>query len=72
MEETRYRLNRLRDEIDYHLVSTSADQTTRDQLDQFFADQQQIWADVSRQWVEYRRTGDVSQSGIATLPSTGR
>jgi hypothetical protein len=72
MEETRYRLNRLRDEIDYHLVTTSADQTTREEFDQFFADQQQIWADVSRQWVEFRRIGDAYQPGITTPPPTVR
>ncbi|MFI7160473.1 MULTISPECIES: SLATT domain-containing protein [Micromonospora] len=63
MEETRYRLNRLRDEIDYVLVTNPADQVTREQMDRFFADQQQIWADVSRQWVEFRRQGDTQQPG---------
>ncbi|WP_203935003.1 DUF4231 domain-containing protein [Virgisporangium ochraceum] len=72
MEETRYRLNRLRDEIDYHLVATAADETTRENFDQFFADQQQIWADVSRQWVEFRRIGDSFQPGIPASPPTAR
>ncbi|RZU73580.1 hypothetical protein EV384_1991 [Micromonospora kangleipakensis] len=65
MEETRYRLNRLRDEIDYLLVTNPSDQVTRERLDRFFVDQQQIWADVSRQWVEFRRQGDVQQPGSA-------
>ncbi|MGC5288191.1 SLATT domain-containing protein [Micromonospora sp. DT231] len=63
MEETRYRLNRLRDEIDYLLVANPPDGLTREHIDRFFADQQQIWADVSRQWVEFRRQGDAQQLG---------
>jgi uncharacterized protein DUF4231 len=63
MEETRYELNRLRDEIDFVLVTNPPDQVTRDHLDRFFADQQQIWANVSRQWVEFRRQGDARQPG---------
>ncbi|SCG42759.1 DUF4231 domain-containing protein [Micromonospora humi] len=69
MEETRYRLNRLRDEIDYLLVTTSPDKITREHMDRFFADQQQIWADVSRQWVEFRRYGDAQQAAVALLPN---
>ncbi|TYB39864.1 SLATT domain-containing protein [Micromonospora sp. AP08] len=63
MEETRYRLNRLRDEIDYLLVTDPSEQVARERLDGFFTDQQQIWADVSRQWVEFRRQGDAQQPG---------
>ncbi|WP_091414603.1 SLATT domain-containing protein [Micromonospora tulbaghiae] len=63
MEQTRYRLNRLRDEIDYLLVTNPSDEITREHIDRFFADQQQIWADVSRQWVEFRRQGDAQQLG---------
>ncbi len=55
MEESQYRLNRLRDEMDYYLVTTPSAEFSRDMLDRFFADQQAIWRDVSRRWVEFRR-----------------
>ena len=54
MEEAQYRLNRLRDEIDYYLTVTPPDAIEREMLDRFFADQQLIWNDVSRRWVEFR------------------
>ena len=47
MEETQYRLNRLRDEMDYYLTVTPSDAVQREALDRFFAQQQQIWSDVS-------------------------
>jgi hypothetical protein len=70
MEETRYRLNRLRDEIDYLLVTRPSAEVSRDELDRLFADQQQIWADVSRQWVEFRRQGDAQQPGTFPKQNT--
>lgn len=65
MEETQYRLNRLRDEIDYYLTVTPPEAVEQATLDRFFADQQQIWSDVSRRWIEFRsletaRPGDGS------------
>ena len=59
MEETRYELNRLRDEIDYYLVTTGAGDRDQDQLHRFFADQQRIWRAVSQQWREFRATDAV-------------
>lgn len=38
MEETQYRLNRLRDEMDYYLVATPSIEMHKDHLDQFFED----------------------------------
>jgi hypothetical protein len=61
MEEAQYRFNRLRDEIDYYLTPTPPDAVTRDVVDRFFADQQLIWSDVSRRWIEFRSLG-ASQS----------
>jgi hypothetical protein len=55
MEECQYRLNRLRDEIDYYVVLTREADLTREQLDSFFRHQQQIWADVSKRWIEFRK-----------------
>jgi hypothetical protein len=54
MEETQYRLNRLRDEIDYYLAVTPSNAVEREALDRFFSDQQLIWSEVSRRWVEFR------------------
>jgi hypothetical protein len=51
MEETRYRLNRLRDEMDFYLVTTCPAEMTRERLGQFFEDQQNIWAEVSGRWL---------------------
>jgi hypothetical protein len=55
MEEAQYRFNRLRDEIDYHLVSTPSTELRHDHLKQFFAVQQTIWDDVSHRWIEFRK-----------------
>jgi hypothetical protein len=55
MEEAQYRLNRIRDEIDYYLVVTPSADLTKEKLDEFFAEQQAIWRDVSRRWVEFRK-----------------
>lgn len=56
MEETQYRLNRIRDEIDFLLVAGKPEDVTREGLRSFFDEQQVIWADVSRRWIEFRRS----------------
>jgi hypothetical protein len=55
MEEAQYRLNRIRDEIDYYLVVTPSADITKEKLDEFFGEQQAIWSDVSRRWIEFRK-----------------
>jgi hypothetical protein len=60
MEETQYRLNRLRDDMDYYLMVTPSDGVEREKLDRFFEEQQLIWSDVSRRWIEFR-AADASQ-----------
>ena len=55
MEETQYRLNRLRDTMDFHLVSTPADKLALDQLKGFFEQHQAIWDEVSRRWLGFRK-----------------
>ena len=55
MEEGLYRFNRLRDEMDHYLVSTPEPELSRESLEEFFHEQQVIWADVSRQWIEFRK-----------------
>jgi hypothetical protein len=62
MEEAQYRLNRLRDEMDYYLTVTPSDAVERKALDRFFAEQQLIWNDVSRRWIEFRAL-DTAQPG---------
>ena len=61
MEEAQYRLNRLRDEIDYYLVATPRADITKEKLDEFFAQQQDIWSDVSRRWIEFRKMDNPSE-----------
>src|SRR5262245_22567895 len=68
MEETQYRLNRPRDEMDYYLMVTPSDSVERDALDRFFAQQQVIWADVSRRWIEFRAS-EASQPSTRTALS---
>ena len=63
MEETQYRLNRIRDEMDYYLVTTPADQLDRDRLGHFFKAQQDIWRDVSRRWIEFRKLDQAQRGG---------
>lgn len=65
MEETLYRLNRLRDEMDYYLVLTAPGELRRERLDDFFEDQQAIWSDVSQRWVQARLSADAGQVEIA-------
>jgi hypothetical protein len=67
MEETQYRLHRIRDEMDYYLVTTPAADLEPGRLRAFFADQQDVWQDVSRRWVEFRKL-DQSQPGGAQAP----
>ncbi len=60
MEETQYRLTRIRDELNYVLLRTPPQHLRFDDVDQFFARTQEIWKDTSQRWLEYRRT-DSSQ-----------
>ena len=71
MEETQYRLNRIRDEMDYYIVTTPAADLELDRLRGFFDEQQDIWHDVSRRWVEFRRA-DQSPSGSSAPPGFGQ
>jgi hypothetical protein len=62
MEETRYRLNRLRDEMDYYIVATPTDELSRERLQEFYDRHQVTWSDASRQWVEFRKLDRAPQS----------
>jgi hypothetical protein len=67
MEETQYLLNRIRDEMDYYLVITPEADISQDRLDKFFKAQQEIWSDVSRRWIEFRKLDQTQPTeGIPT------
>jgi hypothetical protein len=55
MEEAQYRLNRIRDEIDYYIVVTQSADVTKEKLDEFFREQQAVWNDVRLRWFEFRK-----------------
>lgn len=63
MEESKYRMNRLRDDMDYYLVTTPETEVSKAQLDEFYAEQRDIWADVSRRWIEFRKLDRPPQVG---------
>jgi hypothetical protein len=62
MEEAQYRMNRLRDDMDYYLVTTAVTELSQQKLDEFYAAQQIIWAEVSRRWVEFRKLDRAPQA----------
>ena len=55
MEEAQYRLNRLRDEVDYYLVTTEPAEIDAQKLEGFFSDWQTVWRDVSKRWIQFRK-----------------
>jgi hypothetical protein len=55
MEEAEYRFHRLRDEIDYLLVTRPEGTLTFGQLAGYFSQHQAIWDDISRQWLGFRK-----------------
>jgi hypothetical protein len=54
--------------MDYYLVTTTSADRDRERLRKFFADQQDVWHDVNRQWVEFRKL-DQARPGGASVPS---
>jgi hypothetical protein len=69
MEEAHYRLGRLRDVIDYFLLTTAADGITKEDLAGFFNQWQRVRGDVSRRWVQFRT--DPAEAGVGGLGSCG-
>jgi hypothetical protein len=59
MEEAQYRLQRIRDELEYLLLKTPSPDVKFDDLDPFFERLQGVWTDTSERWLEYRRGGQV-------------
>ena len=66
MEETQYRLNLIRDEMDYYLVTTPTTDLDRDRLHRFFTCRLDIWTDASRRWVEFRKLDQPQPDGART------
>ena len=60
MEETQNRLNALRDDIDYYLVTTAPSDEDREMLDRFRGEEQDIWTEVSRRWTKARKIEDTT------------
>jgi hypothetical protein len=56
MEETQYRLYRLRDELSYYLASHQPDELDVTRINQMFDQYQRIWDQLGDRWLEYRRT----------------
>jgi hypothetical protein len=48
MEEAQYKLRRIQDELEYHLLKTPAADVAR---------LQGVWTDTSERWLSYRRGG---------------
>jgi hypothetical protein len=57
MEEAQYRLQRIRDELDYHLLKTPSADVALDELDPVFQRLQGVWTETSERWLAYRRGG---------------
>jgi hypothetical protein len=57
MEEARYELRRIRDELDY-LLATGGDGGLRTADVPFFKRCRQVWRQTSTRWLDQRRRGD--------------
>jgi hypothetical protein len=53
------------------LLNTPTDQQTRDELRRFYEEQQVIWGEVSRRWIEFRRL-DTNAPGAPMRAATRR
>lgn len=71
MEETQFRLNQIRDEMDYYLVCTPTDELSRTKLGQFFHDQQDVWTYVNRRMMEFRKLDRQPGERQPGAPSAG-
>jgi len=61
MEETQYRLQRIRDELNYTLMRTPPQHLRFDDVDAFFTRTQDVWKDTSLRWLQYRRADNSSR-----------
>jgi hypothetical protein len=56
MEETQYRLYRLRDDLSYYVAGRQPNELDIATINQMFDDYQRIWDQLGNRWLEYRRT----------------
>jgi hypothetical protein len=57
MEEAQYKIMRIREELEYMLLKTPADQLRIEDVDPFFHRLQEILTGTSQRWLEHRRGG---------------
>ena len=60
MEDTQYRFQRLADDLEFLVASTPADALTYGRLEPVFQEYQGVWAHLSQNWLEQRRTSTVA------------
>lgn len=56
MEETQYRLYRLRDDLSYYVAGRKPEELDPATITQFFENYQSIWDQLGDRWMEYRRS----------------
>jgi hypothetical protein len=70
MEEAQGSFNHIRDEMDYYIVTTPPTEMNNEVLHDFFVQQQAVWNDISRRWVEFRKLDRSPQSDRGVPQST--
>jgi len=70
MEEAQGGFNHIRDEMDYYIVTTPPTELDKEVLHNFFAQQQAVWDEVSRRWVEFRKLDRSPQGDRGVQQST--
>jgi hypothetical protein len=60
-EEVVYRLNRLKDNLNFYLSGKQSHEILIDELEKFNKKYEQIWDDVSQKWLALRRSEDIKK-----------
>lgn len=58
MEESQYRLYRLRDELTYYLAATKPEELDQAKIRDVFDQYQEIWRGLSARWMQFRDISD--------------
>ena len=61
MEETQYQFYRLRDELTYYIAATEPDHVDPTKVRAMFDEYQQIWDQLGKRWLEFRRSSGATQ-----------
>jgi hypothetical protein len=48
--------HRLKDELEFYLAGTEPEKLSREKLERLNQEYQQIWANLNRNWIEYRKS----------------